>query len=76
MSTTGFIDAQGVYHKNEKPDISKMKEDRNSQDKEYQHDRQREYHRRDTLQPYVNGQPNPEFVQQYPQESKQYGFRK
>ena len=77
MNSTGYIDPTGVYHKNEKPDISKLKNDRASLDKQYQHDRQREYHRRDTLQPYTrDGKPNPQFVEQYPQESKAYGFTK
>ena len=75
MKSTGYIDEYGNYHK-EIPDVSKLRNTTASTDKEYDHDRQRENHRRDLLQPYKNGEPNPEFIQQYPEESKSYGFIK
>lgn len=31
-------------------------------------------HRKDIIQPYVNGKPNPEFIKAYPKESENYGF--
>lgn len=42
--------------------------------KVYSHDKQRMEHQRDLIQPYVSGQPNPLFIEQYPEESKQRGF--
>ena len=74
MNSTGYIDSDGKYRK-ETPDPSQLKTDHSVTEKEWSHDRQREYHRKDMLQPYKNGQPNPAFIEQYPQESKEtYGF--
>ncbi len=42
--------------------------------KSWSHDRQREEHQRDLIQPFINNQPNPEFIEQYPEEAKNYGF--
>jgi len=44
--------------------------------KEADHDRQRREHRVELLQPYKDGKPNSEFIQQYPEEAKKYGFIK
>jgi hypothetical protein len=76
MKSTGYIDSNNVYHR-ELPDVNSMKNTVASTDKEYSHDRQREGHRRDLLQPFTrDGKPNQEFIQQYPEESKGYGFIK
>lgn len=72
MKSTGYI-LNGVYYDQE-PDTSLLIDTRASTDQQYSHDRQRENHRRDLLQPYKNGKPNPDFIEQYPEESKQYGF--
>lgn len=44
----------------------------NSQHGEYSKDRQREDNARDIIQPYINGQPNPEFAAAYPGQAKSY----
>ncbi len=41
---------------------------------QYEVDRMREDFRKDLIQPYVNGKPNPDFIDAYPKESEQYGF--
>lgn len=68
----GYI-LDGVYHK-DPPDLSKMKTDRTTVDKQFEHDAQRRRHQAELVQPYKQGKPNPEFVQLYPEESKKYGF--
>lgn len=73
MKTTGYI-LNGKYYKGENPDIEKMKHEANSTYKEWDHDRQRRGHRHDLIQPYKDGQVNPEFVEHYPEESKERGF--
>jgi hypothetical protein len=74
MKSTGYI-LNGVYY-DQLPDVESLRETHATTDKQYSHDRQRENHRRDLLQPYVNGHPNPEFIEQYPKEAKEYGFNK
>lgn len=72
MKTTGYI-LNGIYYDDE--DLQKPSAESDSITyKVYDHDRQRENHRRDLIQPWVNGKLNPEFVEQYPEEAKQYGF--
>ena len=36
---------------------------------------QRSDHKRDLLQPYKNGKLNDDFVQQFPVEAKEYGYK-
>lgn len=74
MRSTGYI-LNGEYHTGEPP-VEGMKDPRASTDKQHDHDRQRREHRRDLIQPYKNGLPNREFIEQYPDEAKQYGFVK
>lgn len=75
MNSTGYI-LNGVYYSG-MPEVGHLKEKRASTDKLYSHDRQREEHRRDLLQPrMLDGKPNPEFIAQYPDIAKQYGFIK
>lgn len=64
----------GVYY----PDIDKVPnvEPDSVTYKGYNHDKQRKEHARDIIQPYINGKPNPKFIEQYPNESKDYGFIK
>lgn len=74
MSSTGYI-LDGKYVRTK--DAVKVVEDVSSTYKNWSHDKQRRDHRRELIQPYKNGQANPEFVQQYPKESKEsYGFIK
>lgn len=74
MKSTGYI-LDGVYYAGDPP-LEQMKEPRASTDKQHEHDKQRREHARDLIQPYKGGKPNPEFIQQYPKEAKEYGFLK
>lgn len=71
MSTTGYI-INGVYHKGK--DILPEQDGQSITYKGYDHDKQRQEHRRELIQPYVSGEPNPEFIAQFPAEAKEYGF--
>lgn len=69
--TTGYIGIDGKYHKGDKISIDTGHASTNRQ---YSHDRQREMHKADLVQPYKNGEPNDEFITLYPEESRNYGF--
>lgn len=75
MKSTGYI-IHGVYKKGASGVTSSAVESESITYKSSSHDRQREEHRRDLIQPYTNGQPNQEFIEQYPDEAKNYGFIK
>jgi len=66
MSTTGYIDSSGQYIKTK--EAQKLSEEVSSTYKNWRHDRDREKHRADIVQPYKNGKPNPEFIQIYGRE--------
>lgn len=69
--TTGYI-LNGVYHKGETaPQLATT----SSTYKNWNHERQRREHARDTIQPHVNGRLNPEFIMEYPKEAKAYGYQ-
>lgn len=70
MKSTGYI-LDGKYYKSE-PKVDQMKNGRAVTDKAYQHDRQRENHRKDIVQPYKKGKPSGEFIRAYPDEARQY----
>lgn len=72
MKSTGYI-LNGIYYRESDHSTAEIDIDSITY-KSYSHDRQREEHRRDLIQPYVDGKPNPEFIQQYSEEAKQYGF--
>lgn len=72
MKTTGYI-INGVYRA-QKDGRPIEKDDQNITYKMHDRDRQREEHARDLLQPYSGGKPNPDFIAQYPDEAKGYGF--
>lgn len=58
----------GVYiptGKAARPDV-------NSQHGEYSKDRQREDHAQEIIQPFLHGQPNPEFAAAYPDRASDY----
>ena len=62
----------GVYYpQGEKPVVSK----RAITDKRYQQDMQRAEHKRDLIQPWKQGKLNSEFIEQYPDEAKGYGYK-
>lgn len=49
----------------------------NSMLKQWSHDEQRFKHRKELIQPYLpNGQPNPEFIDNFESEAFEYGFIK
>lgn len=74
MKSTGYI-LNGVYQKAQ--GVPQLETTENSTYKAYSHDRGREDHRRDLIQPYGNdGKPNAEFIEQYPEEARNYGFTK
>jgi hypothetical protein len=72
MKSTGYI-INGIYYTKD-PTVPELIDKHSSTDKLYDHDRQRENHGRDLIQPWVNGDPNQQFIEQYPEEAKQYGF--
>lgn len=67
----GYI-LNGVYHDGERKQESIQSN--SATYKQYSHDQQRQDHAKDLIQPYVNGKPNEAFIEQYPEESKTYGF--
>ncbi len=74
MKSTGYV-INGEYHKGKAP-LGTHEAD-NTQYKEWTHDKQRQEHRADLIQPYTrDGKPNPEFINIYPDEAKGYGFIK
>lgn len=72
MKQLGYI-IDGVYYSGKK-DLSELREDANPTHKGWDHDRQRENHRRDIIQPFSGNKINQEFIEQYPNESKENGF--
>ena len=74
MKSTGYI-KNGKYIKGS-VDPSKLIDHEQVTYKEASHDKQRREHRKDLIQPYKDGKPNAEFIQQYPTESQEYGFIK
>lgn len=72
MISTGYI-LDGVYHKGDS-NIAALSYRRAATDKQYDHDRQREAHRIDLIQPWnSDGTLNDEFRTYYPEEAEKYG---
>lgn len=72
MPKVNGVIIDGVYYpRGEKPTINK----RAITDKRWDHDMQRTDHKRDLLQPYSHGKLNEEFIQQFPTEAKEYGYK-
>lgn len=71
----GYIDKDGNYQRGHIP-LADATPQKTTVWKQSDHDRQRTDHREDLIKPYLpNGEPNPEFINQYPEESKTiYGF--
>lgn len=65
----GFIGADGKFYEG-KPKMGPMVYERSPIWKQADHDRQRQEHKRDLIRPYLpNGEANPEFVEEYRDES-------
>lgn len=74
MNSTGYIDGNGVYHKKVPKPATMVSADQVTY-KHWSHDRQREEHRGDLVQPYNrDGTPNQQFIELYPEESNEYGM--
>jgi hypothetical protein len=73
----GYIGADGKYHK-EDVKIADAVPQKTSVWQQSDHDRQRADHKADLVNPYLpSGEPNPEFIELYPEESKEvYKFIK
>lgn len=71
----GFIGADGKFYGGT-PRVAPMVYQRSPIWKQADHDRQRADHKRDLIRPYQpNGEANPDFVEEYPDESKEtYNF--
>lgn len=66
----GFIGPDGVYHKGDVK-MNDIVPQATSVWKQSDHDRQRADHKADLVRPYLpTGEPNPEFIELYPDESK------
>ena len=70
----GYI-LNGEYHRGEAP-VDKMRTKQQSTYKSWEHNRQRKDFAREIVQPYdKNGKPNNDFIQAWPEDSKEvYGF--
>jgi len=69
MTSTGYIGSDGKYHRGEdKP----MGFDVNPTHKEWRHDMERKQFSKEIIQPYKDSKANPEFIKNYPEESKKY----
>lgn len=66
----GYI-VNGKYHKGDGEPV--LSEDAATY-KQWHQGEQRKIHAREIVQPYKNGQPNPDFIAAFPEESKGYGF--
>lgn len=66
----GFIGADGKFYTGQ-PKMANLVQERTAVWKQSDHDRQRADHKKDLIRPYLdNGEPNPDFIEQYPDESK------
>lgn len=75
MSSTGYI-KDGVYHKVKKVPLQQIATSQQSMFKQGDHARQRFDHSAEILQPYDHkGEPNPKFIEAYPEAAVDYGFR-
>jgi hypothetical protein len=74
MASTGYV-LNGKYYKKQ-PDLSKLQSLQQSTWKEWDHDKQRQEHAADIVQPFKQGKPNQEFIDLNPEAAKDYGFTK
>lgn len=69
----GYI-VDGIYHKGT-PDLTKLRSRQQSTWKQHDWNRQRKDYAREIIQPHLpDGRPNPQFVDAWPTEAKEYGF--
>jgi hypothetical protein len=72
MPRVGYV-VNGVYHRGA-PNLPEMIIPQQSTYREWDHDKQRQEHGADIVQPHKNGKPNQEFIDLYPEASVDYGF--
>lgn len=66
----GYIGSDGKYHAGS-PKMATIVPSATSVWKQSDHDRQRQDHKAELVRPYLpSGEPNPEFIELYPEESK------
>jgi hypothetical protein len=66
----GFIGPDGKFYSG-MPRMADITPDKTSVWKQSDHDRQRADHKAELVRPYLpSGEPNPEFIELYPEESK------
>lgn len=73
MPRVGYV-LNGKYYKTDKVPLDKLQSQQQSTWKGWDHDRQRNEHAADIVQPYKGGKPNQEFIDLYPDASVGYGF--
>jgi hypothetical protein len=67
-----WIDPEGNYHKG-RANASKLRSNRQSGWKQWDHQRQRKDYAREVIQPFErDGKPNPKFREAWPNEAKTY----
>lgn len=65
----GFIGPDGKFYSGQ-PKLASIVPQKTSVWKDGDHDRQRRDHAKDLIKPYLpNGEPNPAFIEAYPEES-------
>jgi hypothetical protein len=70
MTSTGYIGADGKYHKGDT--LKSVPEATSTQYKAWSHDRQRAEHQYDLIPPRKNGRMNPDFMEAYPEQYEEY----
>lgn len=74
MTFTGGYILNGKYIRKE-ANVGQLRQTNNAMFKAGDHDRQRKDFTREIIQPYtVEGKPNEDFINAFPEESKAYGF--
>ena len=68
-TSVGYIDEHGNYVRG---DDKPMPNERSGMYKQYAHDLGRKEYAGEIIQPHVNGQPNPKFIEAYPEYSHKY----
>lgn len=73
MTYNGGYIKDGVYYPRKAP-VGEMKTSNTPMFKSGDHDRQRKDFAKEIVQPFKDGKPNEDFIQAFPEESRQYGF--
>lgn len=68
MKSTGAI-IDGIYYKDSGMPVDATQ---STMYKQYSHEKQRQEHGIDLIQPFVNGKPNEEFRIHYPEQAEEY----